>query len=294
LTWDISRILQYAGVVEEAGDSSEFKKGDRVAVRTGFGPPNAATWDPKYSSHQKYVVAKDEWISKLGDKTSFQDAAGTNVNLATAVGALSAAMGIEKPTAPNNINPSLAKKILLYGGSSNVGSLSIQYALRAGLTVITTSSPHNKAFVQSLGPTKIIDHTLPNTSLLTAIEAEGPYDYIFDTISLPQTISLLSKYLSTLSGGPIYTTQPFFGPQEIPSNVELKFFPYPTLLENTELGEWVRKVYLPQGLDEGWFVLTRAEIVEGGLDGIQGCLDRFAEGRVSGVKMVVEPFGSRV
>lgn len=163
----------------------------------------------------------------MGDKTSFQDAAGTNVNLATAVGALSAAMGVEKPTPPNNTKPSVAKKILIYGGSSNVGSLSIQYALSAGLTVITTSSPYNKAFVQSLEPPKIIDHTLPSTSLLTAIEAEGLYDYIFDTISLPKTISLLSKYLSTLSGGAIYTTQPFFGAQEIPSNVELKFFPIP-------------------------------------------------------------------
>jgi hypothetical protein len=260
-------------------------------VLTDYGPPNASTWDAKYSSHQKFVLAKDAWISKLGDKTSFQDAAGTNVNLATVVGALSVAIGIEAPLLVQNKTPTvIKKKIFIYGGSSSVGGLATQYAIQAGLTVVTTSSPHNKTTVQALGPTSIIDHTLPSDDVLKAIQAEGPYDYIFDTISLPPTISLLSRYLSSAGGGTIFTTQPLFVPQEIPTSVELTFFPYPTLLENTDLGKWFFDVYLPQGLENGWFVPTKTELVKGGLVALQGCMDRFAEGKVSGVKLVVDPF----
>jgi hypothetical protein len=199
-------------------------------------------------------------------------------------------MGIERPSRTHNAAYTTEKKIFIYGGSSSVGGFSIQYATQAGLTVVTTSSPHNKAMVESLGATKIIDHTLSSDQVLKAIEAEGPYDYIFDTISLPPTIGLLSKYLSSVGGGTIFTTQPLFVPQDVPTNTELKFFAYPTLLENTDLGKWFHDVYLPQGLEHGWFVPTKVEKVKGGLDALQGCLDRFAEGKVSGVKLVVDPF----
>lgn len=258
---------------------------------TDYGPPNASTWDPKHSSHQNFVLAKDVWISKLGDKTAFRDAAGTNVILATVVGALSVAMSIAAPSLPPLAQKAAREKsILFYGGSSSVGGLAIQYALQTGLSVVTTLSPRNNTTVQSLGATSIIDHTLPSDDVLNRIEAQGPYDYIFDTISLPPIITLLSKYLSSVGGGIIFTTQLLFVPMDVPANVGLSFAPYPTLHEDTELGKRYYDIYLPQSLENSWIVPTKNEKVRGGLNALQDCMDRFNEGKLSGVKLVVDPF----
>jgi len=280
----------FAGTVEEVGSNvSRLKKGDRVVVGKAFGPDTAA---PKYGVYQQYVIGKEAMIAKIEDPTSFEDAAATVSNLATVVGALTLAIGLEKPSLTSPAS-SKGKKLLVYGGSSSVGGLAIQYATQAGYAVVTTSSPRNRSAVEPLGATKTIDHTQPADQLIEALKAEGPYDYIFDTISLPPTTDLLAKFLETQGGGVFYTVQPAMGPENLPAGVERKFFSYPTLLEepqNSELLRWFYNEYLPKALAQGKIIPTKVEKIPGGLEALQGSLDRFAAGQVSGVKLVVNPW----
>jgi NADPH:quinone reductase-like Zn-dependent oxidoreductase len=48
--------------------------------------------------------------------------------------------------------------LLVWGGSTSVGSNAIQLALAAGYEVITTASPKNFDYVRRLGATKVFDY----------------------------------------------------------------------------------------------------------------------------------------
>lgn len=70
--------------------------------------------------------------------------------------------------------------LLIYGGSTATGILGIQFAKLSGLTVITTSSPHNFDYLKSLG-------------------ADAVYDYHEATETLAQRIKNLTNDQLTLS-----------------------------------------------------------------------------------------------
>lgn len=277
----------FAGIIEGiADDVSDFHIGDRVVTSKPF-----TLGDPKYGPYQQYVLAKTPFLSKLQDKTSLEAAAATVSNLATVVGALTVTMGLDKPSLSERA-ASKGKKLLVYGGSSSVGGLAIQYATQAGYTVITTSSPRNMDTVNPLGASEIINHTQSSDKIIEALKAAGPYDYIFDTIALDSVTDIISHYLVSQGGGVYYNTNPG-PPPKLPAGVERVAQSYPTLLEeeaNRRIQRWFLEEYLPLSLAEGKIIPTKVEKVPGGLAAIQKSLDKFAAGTVSGVKMVIDPF----
>ena len=275
----------YAGVVEKVGgDVSGFKPGDRVvSARPGWN-----LQDLRYSAFQKYVLASPAKTAKLDSKTSFDDAAGTLVNLATAVGALGVFLKIGGPTQTGAQNA--GKKILVYGGSSSVGGYAVQYALQSGYTVITTSSPNNMALVKKYGVDHIIDHTQPEQAIIKELEAYGPFDHVFDAAGVPASDNIIGQALAA-TGGVFYTVGAG-NKAELPQGVERRAYNYPAELEkdeNEELREWLLGKYLPQGLATGKIVPTPVEKVPGGLGAVQEGLDRLAGG-VSGKKLVINPW----
>ncbi|KAF2432605.1 GroES-like protein [Tothia fuscella] len=276
----------FAGTVKAIGSSvKSFKVGDRVVVSKAFSNPS-----PLYGVYQQYALALPPYVSKLQDSTSLDDAAAIVSNLATTVGALTIAMGLDRPPLSGSASTN-GKKLLVYGGSSSIGGLAVQYATQAGYTVITTSSLRNMSTVEQYGAAKVINHTQKTENILAAIEAEGPYDGIFDTIALPSVVGILSKYLEAHGGGVIYAVQP--PPDDLPAGVERKFFTYPGLLEdeaNDEIRKWLFEEYLPKSLAEKRIIPTKVEKVSGGLCAIQGVLDKYNSTGVSGVKLVVDPF----
>lgn len=52
----------------------------------------------------------------------------------------------------------LNRVLLIWGGSSSVGSCAIQLAKAAGATIITTASPKNFAYVKALGAEEVFDY----------------------------------------------------------------------------------------------------------------------------------------
>ncbi|KAF2235824.1 GroES-like protein [Viridothelium virens] len=281
--------LSFAGTVEKVGSSvTAFKPGDRVAVERS----SAMGMKPTSGAYQKYVIADSRTTSKLEDNTTFEAGAATIVNLATAAVALGISLKLDRPnpTGPNPANK--AKKVLIYGGSSSVGGFAINFAISAGYTVITTSSPANSATVNSLQPARVIDHTQPAETIVAELKAAGPYDAVFDTIGLPTVTTILGQVLAE-TGGEYYTTIPPFGPPNLPANVQRRMESYPSIMERPEYEEFREWFYgslgqyLGTGRADKLLAPEKIEKIAGGLGGLQGALDKLDKG-VSGKKLVVE------
>jgi NADPH:quinone reductase-like Zn-dependent oxidoreductase len=196
-------------------------------------------------------------------------------------------LGIERPRLDREKSALKNKKVLIYGGSSSFGGLSVQYLSRAGCTVVTTSSPRNRNFVEKLGASVVVDHTLESETLVDKLVGGSPYDIIVDMISLPDTIAVTAQ-----GGGKLYAMEPASGAESLPRGVTRVFEPWSESLyeeKNRNLQEWVTQIYLPQCIAQGTIIPLPVEKVAGGLEGINEALDRLQKG-VSGVRLVANPW----
>lgn len=277
--------MSFGGTVESVGsDVSNFKPGDKiVTVRDG-----AKGGDPKFGAYQQYALASATSTAKLPDDVPLENASTSVLNMAAVASALSIFMGLDRPSATSKAQ-SNGRKILIYGGSSSAGGLATSYATAAGYEVITTSSPKHKSFVQSLGPSTIIDHSQSHADIVSAVKSHGPYEAIFDAIGLQPVTEILSEYLQSLGGGSWYSLGVTMKP--LPENIKQIFAPYSLSLdkpENSEFRTWFYSELVPKGLQSGIIVPTRAQWVEGGLGQAQKALDMMMEGQVSGTKLLMD------
>lgn len=111
------------------------------------------------------------------------------------------------------------KTVLIWGGSSSVGSTSIQLAKAAGYTVATTASAHNEAYVRSLGATHFFDYGRAGVldEIVETLRAER-FAGIFDCISEEGTAKSCADVLSQLGGGVLPLT--LWPPEGLPKNVD--------------------------------------------------------------------------
>ncbi|KAI1383445.1 alcohol dehydrogenase [Hypoxylon trugodes] len=149
--------LDYAGVVEEVGNGvTNFKKGDRIAGAI-FGLNEL---HPDWGAYAEYLIAKADVQTKIPDNVTDAQAATLGVSLLTVAQGLYKVLKLPWPTTP-------AKEpfpIFIYAGSAATGVYGIQYAKLSGLTVITTSSPHNFDYLKSLGADAVFDYKSPTVA----------------------------------------------------------------------------------------------------------------------------------
>jgi NADPH:quinone reductase-like Zn-dependent oxidoreductase len=286
--------FSYGGTVEAVGPQvTRFKPGDRVAasadyafVFKGIGADTNEFW-----GFQRYVVAVDEYVAKIPDDVDVTVPASLTGNLSTVVALFTATAGLDKPDFDTPVPTKPKGNVLIYGGSSSVGNLSVQYVAQAGYSVVTTTSPGNKALVDKFGATKVIDHTQDQELLIKELVAAGPYDLVVDSISLASTIAVTAAVLSAQGGGKLYALQSGPASDTLPQGVTREAKSWPTILKeekNKGLLAWAYGTYLTQALAKGKIVPLPVEKIGGGLGGINEALDRLYRG-VSGVKLVVDP-----
>jgi NADPH:quinone reductase-like Zn-dependent oxidoreductase len=279
----------FGGIVEAVGSQvTEFQVGERVVTSRKFGFPGN-----QYGAYQRYVLVGDIMVSKVPDNVDLAIPASLMMNLTCVVGLFTGRLGMDKPSLDESA-PATAKdgKVLIYGGSSSIGSLSVQFLSQAGYTVITTSSPTNRGFVSKLGATTVINHTLESEALVNELVAEGPYNVVVDMISLSNTISVTSRVLAAQGGGKLYAMEPAFSPETLPNGVTRVFEPWSDSLyeeKNHSLLKWVINTYLPKGIAKGAIAPLPIKKIVGGLKGVNEALDRLHEG-VSGVRLVADPW----
>lgn len=139
LGWDA------AGVVEAVGSQvTLFRPGDEVFYAGDITRPG---------SNQELHLVDERIVGHKPRRLDFAEAAALPLTAITAWELLFDRFGFSIEGA------SAGRSVLLIGGPGGVGSIAIQLARLAGLQVIATASrPESRAWVESLGANKVVDH----------------------------------------------------------------------------------------------------------------------------------------
>ena len=152
------RILGWdaAGVIEAMGDAvTQFKTGDEVFYAGDLTRPG---------SNAEFQLVDERIVGRKPRALSFAEAAALPLTTITAWEGLFDRLGIDR----NGGNRD--QSLLIIGGAGGVGSIAIQLAKLASLTVIATASrPETVQRVLDLGADEVIDHSQPIPTQLFAL-----------------------------------------------------------------------------------------------------------------------------
>jgi NADPH:quinone reductase-like Zn-dependent oxidoreductase len=174
--------------------------------------------DPAYGGFQLYSIVKDITIALIPDTIPYEQAVVLPLAISTAAAGLYEKGFLELPYPTVNPKP-IGKTILVWGGSSSVGSTTIQLAIASGLDVISTASKRNFEYVKALGAKHVFDHSSTTVvedilAVLSGSEFVGAYDAISSSETLKATVEIVHR----LGGGLIATV--LAPPEEgLPSDV---------------------------------------------------------------------------
>ncbi|KPI42305.1 Enoyl LovC [Cyphellophora attinorum] len=192
---------ELAGVVLEAGSSSEWKPGDVIC---GSNATNKhKPW--AHGAHQAFAVAENGHMwDRVPPQVPLSHAAGTTIVLRTAADAMFNTFRLPLPQGTAEPQPAVHGAILIWGGATQVGVAAIQLARAAGLsTIYATASPQRHAKLRQLGATEVFDyrdeHVVEN--IQRALNKSGQdLKYVFDTVvssgdvsSTAQCVALKSR-----------------------------------------------------------------------------------------------------
>ncbi|CRG83376.1 hypothetical protein PISL3812_00727 [Talaromyces islandicus] len=298
-------------VVEVGSEITRFAVGDRVlAVSTAL--------DPDRNNHaegafQNYSIAVENLVSQIPVDLPFENAAVLPLGLATAASGLFLEdfLNLRWPTIPSK-QPT-GKTVLIWGGSTSVGSNAVQLAAAAGYEVVSTSSPRNFEYVKKLGASQMFDYNSKTVvkdiiSALSNKEMAGAMAIGEDSVGL--CIDILSKtkgtkFVTEIGGANL----PKEGSVGILTVVRLVFtmfstnlsvrykkmrtgvtgkFVWGSNLKKTDLGNAIFGEFLPKALAEKrYLAVPEPEVVGHGLEDVQQAMDLQRRG-VSAKKLVVK------
>ncbi|WP_243438289.1 zinc-binding alcohol dehydrogenase family protein [Fundidesulfovibrio soli] len=152
LGWDA------CGVVEAVGpDVRAFAKGDRVYYAGAVNRPG---------TNAEYHLVDERIVGRAPRSASVAQAAAMPLTTITAFEALFDRLGFVPAQGAN-----AGRSVLIVGGAGGVGSMAIQLARWAGMTVVATASrPDTVDWCKELGADVVVDHRQP---LAEAVRAQG-------------------------------------------------------------------------------------------------------------------------
>lgn len=165
---------------------------------------------------QHYATVKSILVSVIPDSLPLANGAVLPLAIGTAAAGLYSVLKLPLPS----LNPvPNGKTLLIWGGSSSVGSATIQLAIASGFKVISTASPKNFDYVKSLGATTVLDYGQENIveQIFSALEGEtlaGVFDAIGAETSARASAAVVSKY----GGGKLALA--LWAPEGLPENVD--------------------------------------------------------------------------
>ncbi len=302
-----------AGEVVEAGQAvTRFRVGDRVlghAVGSDKDSNRAAE-----GAFQQYTVVLERLAAPIPDAMAFEDAAVLPLAISTAACGLfqKDQLGLRHPS----LDPApTGETVLVWGGSTSVGSNAIQLAVAAGYEVITTASPHNFEYVRSLGAAQVFDYSSPSVvpDIIAAFRNRRLAGAIaIGTTSADSCVRIVGacpgrKFVSVASPAVSLAVLAdsdggrFVLPRLIAAFVSAGLalqvrsrtrgigtkFIFGTTLKGNEVGPAIYRDFLPAALADGSYVAAPRPSVAGhGLGDIQQAMDLQLKG-ISAAKLVV-------
>lgn len=144
----------FAGVVEETGEGTQLKKGDRVFGEYLDG-----------GAFAEYFSAPENICAKMPDNSNFTEMACLPIAGLTALQGLITHGKLEK-----------GESVLINGASGGVGHFAVQIAKAYGANVKGVCSSKNVSFVSELGADHVIAYDKENIH-----QHQGKYDLVIDT-----------------------------------------------------------------------------------------------------------------
>ncbi|KAK3292731.1 putative quinone oxidoreductase [Chaetomium fimeti] len=287
-----------AGEVHEVGSEvhERFKVGDRVIGHA----INLTTGRPQDGAFALYTVVPADKAAILPASIPFTDGVVLPLALEAAVCALSVKQpGTALPNVPTPAlglpYPSLtkptpsagkSKTLVVYGGSSSVGSMTTQLATAAGVRVIAVASARNFDLCRACGAAAVFDYHDPgfvDEVIGAATAAGGEFVGVFDAISTPETYAHSLAMLAKLGGGHLACVHPPPPAEDVPANVQAGM-----IFAVDDVATPVWRDYVTPALREGKLKCLPPPLVVGkGLEYIQEALEK-CEAGVSATKLVVE------
>jgi NADPH:quinone reductase-like Zn-dependent oxidoreductase len=298
-----------AGEVVEVGKGvTGFEAGDRVighAVGMDVRSNKSAE-----GAFQQYTIIRANLASPIPSSMPYENACVLPLCLSTAACALFQKdfLALQYPTVSPKPN---GKTLLVWGGSTSVGSNAIQLAVAAGYEVITTASPKNFEYVKRLGAIEVFDYrsktvvtdtieALKNKQSSGAVaigggSAEACIDIIAASkgrkfvaqasVSLPEKMpSSMMEVISAVLSIVWFNVSIWFKSKA--KRVGIKFIFGSDLMVN-EVSRVIYEDYLPAALAEGKYVpAPEPQVVGKGLEYVQEAFDVQMTG-VSAKKVVV-------
>lgn len=245
---------------------------------------------------QRYAVLLSHMASVIPDDLAYEQACVLPLTLSTAATGLfqDDHLGLPLPS-PEQDAPDRGETVLVWGGSTSVGSNAIQLARASGYRVVTTASPRNFAYVRSLGAHAAVDYRDRDAvgKVVTAIGGSPLAGSLaIGGGSIARTLAVAARVPARVAGGKrIASAQPgialrlsLLGRRR--HDIRVSGIWGGTLKDN-EVGPGIFVDYLPSALAAGRFrAAPDADVVGEGLDRIPEALRRLRRG-VSAKKLVV-------
>lgn len=163
LTYPLVLGSDVAGTIVEVGSSvSGFKVGDRVVGQCLGTDKGRAVNHNAEAGFQEYCILQTNVSSKIPGNVSFEQACVLPLGLSTASCGMFQKdyLNLDLPE-PQPIGKKTIRRdqtLIVWGGSTSVGTNAIQLAVASGYDVVTTCSPKNFDFCLSLGASACFDY----------------------------------------------------------------------------------------------------------------------------------------
>ncbi|KAL9097825.1 MAG: hypothetical protein Q9165_000151 [Trypethelium subeluteriae] len=298
----------YAGTVVEVGPAvtKAWKPGDRVC-----GAVHGSHFlHPEGGAFGEYLVAKGDVQIRIPEGMGFEEASTLGVAVVTVGQGLYQGLGLPLPSTDKKegggegSGQAEKEEVLIYGGSSAMGMMAIQYARLSNLIINTTSSPKNFELLQSLGALRTFDYRSPSCGSEIRAHTSNKLHHVFDTISGSSSIQICRDAFST-DGNNFYAGFPMGAGLSDPSietsiKTSIKVA-YTALGEDVAFGEsgprfeasredfeFAKKfVELSERLlEKGEIKPLRMRVGQGGLKGVLEGMGELRQGKVSAEKLV--------
>jgi NADPH:quinone reductase-like Zn-dependent oxidoreductase len=297
-----------AGEVVEVGSAvTRFEVGERV-VGHACGIEKEHNTSSK-GAFQLYTVLQAHMATPIPSTMSYESACVLPLGLSTAACGLFQKDQLALQYPSTNAKPT-GKTLLVWGGSTSVGSNAIQLAVAAGYEVFTTCSSRNFEYVKNLGASQAFDYGSPTAvkELIRAFEGKTTAGAIsIGHGAADACMSVLSK----CNGNKFISMASYPNPDPLPTRFIVPIFAYHYVtgsislwfksitrgigfkfiwggsLMNDGVGEAMYVDFLPAALEKGAYVTAPDPVVVGkGLEHIQTALELLKKG-VSAKKVVV-------
>ncbi|KAF5668762.1 oxidoreductase [Fusarium denticulatum] len=276
-------------VVSVGPDQAVFKPGNRVVG-------HAIAWqkgERKYGAFQDYSIMVEPMVAKIPDRIPYTEAAVLPMGLVTSAAMLFSPtlMGLDLPIAGTERN-SNGKVVVVWGGSSSVGSNAIQTLKAAGYIVAATASEHNHGLLREMNVDYVFDYKKDGIveDIINTLSGVGDLAGVYCAVYSDTAITACATITNRLTGSKCLGTILPPGlpvPGTIPDGVQVLINDH-VLLGSTDTGKRLWIDWLPGALEDGTMkCMAHPEIVGKVLGEIQGAVDMIGKG-VSGKKLVVE------